>query len=526
MPVLILWLLLLASPAYAQIEECAVYRDTINEIVDNKPLSDAPNYNPADRFTNLGETFRCFSVYAAGVERLNRIAFSELVRRFESSRTDKQSGSSANGTGSTSVVAQGPAAKVLSVAAEYGALTQSVNGQVVTVRGNLAGLPSALVRHNVFPYCVGPDRTNGYCVGNSLLGLLRRASFAVSFDTTRGNEVTGTVAAGAGAAAAQPVTFTANRREISAISARVELWNRRDTTSSEFATQFAARVPGALNQASADLLATAGNFSDAIMERPEYAMWQMKHRAAFAAARRDRNRAMLVAALNSALAELVPIARAAVPDLQTRADSTLAAYSRFFLAQDALIDTLAVKKVVTLEYTNNRPASQPTTSNVRVILDWPMNLQTKVVANGSVTIYDTLPADRAPDVAHYRDAQVAVQLEHALGRNPIVGPAIFSLAGYYQYQHSPSLLEIDPANPIPGVTFVGLPDGAKTVFASKGSIGLFQAKLALAPEGSSMKIPVSVTYSNRTELIDKPAWRGQVGISYDFDSLFAGLGAR
>jgi len=50
---------------------------------------------------------------------------------------------------------------------------------------------------------------------------------------------------------------------------------------------------------------------------------------------------------------------------------------------------------------------------------------------------------------------------------------------------------------------------------------LFQAKLTLAPVGSNIKVPVSVTYSNRTELIEKPTWRGQVGFTYDFDSLFA-----
>ena len=88
---------------------------------------------------------------------------------------------------------------------------------------------------------------------------------------------------------------------------------------------------------------------------------------------------------------------------------------------------------------------------------------------------------------------------------------MFSLAVYYQYQDSPALLQVDPLNPIPGVSFVGLPAGAKTVFAQKGSFGLFQAKLTLAPVGSNIRVPVSVTYSNRTELIEKSTWRGQGG---------------
>jgi hypothetical protein len=42
----------------------------------------------------------------------------------------------------------------------------------------------------------------------------------------------------------------------------------------------------------------------------------------------------------------------------------------------------------------------------------------------------------------------------------------------------------------------------------------------LGPGQSSVRFPIAVSYSNRTELITKPEWRGQVGISYDFDSLF------
>ena len=96
-----------------------------------------------------------------------------------------------------------------------------------------------------------------------------------------------------------------------------------------------------------------------------------------------------------------------------------------------------------------------------------------------------------------------------------------SAALYYQYQHAPSLLNFDPLKPVPGVTFVGLPDDAKTVFATKGDIILGQVKLSLTPHESSVKVPLAVTYSNRTELIDKPTWRAQIGVTYDFDSLFA-----
>jgi len=80
---------------------------------------------------------------------------------------------------------------------------------------------------------------------------------------------------------------------------------------------------------------------------------------------------------------------------------------------------------------------------------------------------------------------------------------------------------VDGANPIPGITFTGLPANTSTVFAKTGNIWLVQAKLSVVPSGKSVKIPISVTYSNRTELVDKPTWRAQIGVSYDFDSLMS-----
>jgi len=97
------------------------------------------------------------------------------------------------------------------------------------------------------------------------------------------------------------------------------------------------------------------------------------------------------------------------------------------------------------------------------------------------------------------------------------------IAGYYQRQQSPAILTVDPAKPLPGITLVGLPAGAKEVFPKTGDIYLAQARLVVTPSGSSVTVPFSVTYSNRTELIDKPTFRGQIGISYNFDALFAGL---
>jgi len=510
--ILLLLLALSASPAYAQIETCTSFKREIDNLVAGQ--------NRALNLLAVEQNTRCFALFAADVDRLNRAAFENLVKKFESSRTDKQSGGGAGAAGSTSVVAQGPAAKVLSVAAEYGAITQAVNGQVLTVAGNVAGLPAALVRHDIFPYCADGANTDGFCVSKSLLSILRRASFSVSFDASHENQVT---AAASNTATTQPATFTfaANKSDISAIGARIELWNSRDATSKGFVEKWKAKVGESMNTASEDLFEDAGNFADEIIGLAGYKAWREKHLALVLKAEKDR--AKIIAALTNALRELVAMAQKEDAAFRDHAETALEAYNRFFLAEDELIDSLAKSNVISFEFTNSRPAGQPATSSLRLVADIPLSAQTKFVANGGVTLYDDPGAIATTGATRVRDAQVGVELDQALGKYAVAGPAVLSLAGYYQHQNSAAVLNVDPGNPVPGISFTGLPASAKTIFATPGDIFLGQAKLTLSPPGSAVKIPASITFSNRTELIDKPTWRGQIGITYDFDSLFAGL---
>jgi hypothetical protein len=86
----------------------------------------------------------------------------------------------------------------------------------------------------------------------------------------------------------------------------------------------------------------------------------------------------------------------------------------------------------------------------------------------------------------------------------MLGSAALDTAIYYQYQHAPAILNVTPATPLPGVAFTDLPASATSVFADTGNIILGQIRLVLAPGTSSVRIPISITGSNRTELINKP----------------------
>lgn len=66
-----------------------------------------------------------------------------------------------------------------------------------------------------------------------------------------------------------------------------------------------------------------------------------------------------------------------------------------------------------------------------------------------------------------------------------------------------------------------MPANATTVLAKTGNIELVQLKLTVGPKNASLKVPLAISYSNRTELIEKPTWKAQIGVAYNFDTLFS-----
>ena len=183
---------------------------------------------------------------------------------------------------------------------------------------------------------------------------------------------------------------------------------------------------------------------------------------------------------------------------------------------------VADKPVLTFEYDNNRPLGQSPLSTFRLIFDKGFGKNWSLTANGAFTIYDNQPPASIPGSGRLRDSQVAVQVSRSLGTLAILGAATVSGTYYFQYQNSPAILNVTPSTPLPGITLTGLPGNATQVFAQKGNLHIGQLRLALGAGQSNVRFPIAFSYSNRTELIAKPEWRAQIGISYDFDSLFAG----
>jgi len=450
-----------------------------------------------------------------------RTAFAQLIKRFESVRTDKQAGAGAGSGGSTTLVAQGMTARILSVAAEYGALTQSVNKQIVTLQGSLDAVPALLVRHDLVPYCPDGDRTPE-CLRKSTFDMLRRVSYGVSFDTSQSAQ---TVSGTASADPTQPVTFDASGHTINGFTIRVILWSERDASSQAFQDKWTSQLQAAaavarIRAAAATLQSAMGALLDDLENDPAkiYETWQKEaaDKLADAPTGVDVDRIWIVEA--EALGAAV---RATHPDVFDKAARFLQTLSAYRFEQDDLITSLAVKPVLTVEYANKRPTGEPTASSVRAIFDKGVGKDWWMALNGAVEFYDRQPPATIPGARRLRDWQAAVELRRSLGTIAFLGAASIGGGYYFQHQVSPAILEVTPDTPLPGVTLSGLPPGATEVFADTGSLHVAQLRLVLGPPDSSARFPLSVTWSNRTELITHPVLRAQIGVSYDFDSLFA-----
>ena len=515
---LFLWTAMLAAtPAAAQLPD--PLPSDCDGLIDLLAAAPAPadRTRVARQLVSMNLHPTCLAEGLVASDKLNA-DFPSFIRALERKRTDKQAGSSAGTGGSTNLVSKGTTAKVISLAAEYGALTESINKQIVTVQGSLDGVPAALVRHHVFEYCPAGGASN--CVDGGVLEALRRVSYAVSFDTSQSAQtVSGTPSASA-AGAAQPVAFTADGHSITSAGVRFVLWNARDTVSKSYDeawTKEIVKSHAALEGAATGLLNATIALVGAVEADPAYAPWQDETVQRLVAARPNRDE--VVAVWTGRQHVLAQQLRRTHPAIFVKAADERSALSVYRLEEDAVAATLR-KPVATLQYDYKRPASQPSTSTVRLIFDKGLGTGWSFTTNGAVELYNQPPPRDIPGATTVRDAQFGAQLQKDLGTLEILGAAALAGTYYFQYQNSPAILNVTPGTPLDGIVLSGLPSTAAHVFATKGNIHIAQMRLVLG-SGGGARFPISVTYSTRTELVDQPAWRGQIGVSYDFDSLFS-----
>jgi hypothetical protein len=399
-------------------------------------------------------------------------------------RLDKQVGASTASGDSTSLVTHGGTPAILGFAVERGALTQTTNDTAITFRGNPVGVFNAL-------------KNNGFIEGikkaddDPLLRFLKKTSFAFTFNTDRGP---------------QSGVFTGSSQQLSSVSARIELINKRTPSLyvkdwENFLATKAQPLVDTINAAA---------FIDPANQQwidPALQSWFEQTQAKLATTSDADVSGVLQAALNE-----LPIdnLRPETILLLQRIEQAMGAY---MAGRDRIVDKINHGTVLTFEYLNKREINEPDTSNFTFIAEkGTKGGKVDFTFNGSLTIFNNMTSLRnfvlanptLPQPRRVRDFQFAGQFDVPLGNVREFGRFVLFGAGRYE-----RLLE-DATT-----------DRGQILPNTKGDIAYLQLGLKIPVAKSGFKIPVSVTFANRTELVKEKTVKGNFGFSFDLDTLFS-----
>jgi hypothetical protein len=436
----------------------------------------------------------------------------------------QQNGSSSGTGGSTNLVSKGATAELLAVAANYGALTESASGSTVTVQGTVGGIPTALENKGILPPCSGVLSTN--CVANSTVNFLNRFSYTIGFDTSQNSQsVSGAASSTSSQGTAQPATFSASGHTLNSMTAKGAVIRAPVANAAAISAAISKLTQTSLPVA-ADAKVTAAS-TKLMKDCPQSVIqdWmtetfeKLKNQDTgdadgFANAWFNRGQP-LVDALNAN--------STCKGKYLSDSQAVAAALNSYLVSLNSFFEGLRATPVLSVEYDYNSPQNQPTNSTIRLIGQVNKGSFTGSL-NAAGSFYNSTPSVSIPSATRVRDFQVGAEGSYGFGKptkSAFLGTSTASLAYYYQDQTSPAILNVTPGQPLSGITITGLPPNATQVYAQRGIINIGQAKFTWIPSNLNINFPVSVTWSNRTELVTSPVWRGQIGISYDFDSLFS-----
>jgi hypothetical protein len=406
-------------------------------------------------------------------------ALVKLLQQYEEERSDEQLGASSSAAGTTTLVSKGTVPKILALAVENGAVTRAQSGTTVTFRANVGGSMQALA---------GKGFLQLTPVDDPAAALLSRLSLSASFDTSRG-------------AAAGGNTLTADQQQLSQWTGRLELVNQRDLRSRRTAQRWTTALSARLTSVSA----VSEGLRNLITAEPAFQTWERETAAAVEKVRTSDAGRPADARISS-LTEVLASAEGRIPlpaDLSTETRAALSTYdqstSEFAMARQEVLRDIRKGLLATFEYTNDRPLKGPQTSNARLV--GAVGGAVDLTGNASVTVFDSIPMGVTRRV---RDYQLAGQIDVKMGTALSAGAYILSLSGKWVRQLEDSVSDA-------GVVLPG----------TKGSIATGQLKLTIPVKGSGARIPLSLTFANRTDLIKERIVRGNVGVSFDLDTVFA-----
>lgn len=426
------------------------------------------------------------------------VAAGQVQSILEANRIDKQTGGTASTGGATNLVSSGLAARLISVANEYGGILQTVNANTVTIRTNPAMLVASLGK-------ISPQLVYNTSEGEPITRFWKQLNVGATFDTSRGAETSKGTAA-----------FQANYKQLTEVSARFELVNRRDL----YRTENFERIRDFWSSQT-DLANAVNALDRELVQLPEVTKAQDDAVAGILGGTDP------VAAMDTYGKKLQQLStsNARVRELSVKAIERTAAAIE---ASVKRFEPITRKLAITGEYVYARPPlttvsataatnagamasaiQSPDLHTLRILgsrgLAWKSDWTFSASAN---FFHQALPTMRG----NFRDVQFGTKIDIPVPGILSESRGKLTFAGLFAHLHQRPL----------GLDFVlNDPRLAKEKINKPGSMGLFQAGFTIPFGDSGLKLPLSITYASRTELIKESDVRANFGITFDLDTLLA-----
>jgi hypothetical protein len=409
----------------------------------------------------------------------------------EQARTDVQAGATNSASGSSSLISKGSGPSYFAAAVENGAFVKSASATTTTFQGNVVGILDTMSSKGYL---------SGYSDDAKFTRFLRRFSFAFTIRNSNPDEVVDTPDTSGGG------TTAAIRRQIEQFDKRLEQYsfraivgkNRRDPRDEDNRTALRKLMD---TQGQAVLAALDDALTD-LQISDEYTQWIAESVKELKTVPLPLLEGALVRRLNL----LCDLAKQKVTNFQSSAVAAYQAYAAFLSARSTVLENIEKRFLLSFEYVNTRQNFQADLSTYRFIGEGQKG-RWDLTFNGAYTAYNTQPLGGG---SLFRDFQFAAEADRALGnrqlrgqsKNPL-GNAVLAIGFLYERLSESAT-----------VTF-----GGRNLVAPPGNLYIGQLRVTLPMSNSGVKLPLSVSISNRTELLNEKQVRANLGFTFNFDAV-------
>jgi hypothetical protein len=445
------------------------------------------------------------------------------LQTISTSAATNQTGGAPTANGSTNLVSKPTTTDFISLAAESGAFTDTINGTTMTLQANALGLTKYFANKPVF------ERWE-----SRYADTIQPLTFTVTLNIAQTGSSRAAVVSSANPvtpASIGSVLLPTNNASFSSFGVNYAVYRPYNPQDKKFLKSWQDALVS--NQTALDAATLAiGDvvnklFTDTIsvsIATQTSANLSEWHKDAVDAEKANDFDKFVQAyskyedAFCKAVLLSSPDAPKTVLELQKAVDA-------FSQAVYAVLNKARGTPLATISYLYSTPQDKPATHSFTAVISYlfrgddPLKRTpltgAQLTANFTTSIYSSVPAGAA--YGRLRDFQLSGEFDKPFGGTPDEPRGTWSLAGYGQYQYDPTVLNITAGNLVPG-TNIPLPGDAQVLLGTAGWLGVAQGKLIINLK-KGLSIPVAVKWSNKTDLLKGNDVRGQVGLSYDLSAL-------